>query len=85
MFPYNSKSIGTAFRRNCVALGIKNPTFHDLRHEATPRLFEQGYSIEQVAAVTLHRSWEELKRHTQLRPETLHRDELAEQRRRKAA
>ncbi|MFD1296172.1 tyrosine-type recombinase/integrase [Lysobacter gummosus] len=84
IFPYNSKSVGTAFRRNCVALGIKNLTFHDLRHEATSRLFEQGYAIEQVAAVTLHRSWEELKRYTQLRPETLHRDELS-QRRKKLA
>ncbi|MFD0321514.1 tyrosine-type recombinase/integrase [Lysobacter gummosus] len=80
IFPYNSKSVGTAFRRNCVALGIKNLTFHDLRHEATSRLFEQGYAIEQVAAVTLHRSWEELKRYTQLRPETLHRDELSQRR-----
>jgi hypothetical protein len=44
-----------------------------LRHEATSRLFEQGYSIEQVAAVTLHESWNDLKRYTQLRPETLHR------------
>lgn len=64
IFPYNSKSVGAAFRRNCVALGIKNLTFHDLRHEATSRLFEQSYRIEQVAAVTLHRSWEELKRYT---------------------
>ena len=46
----------------------------DLRHEATSRLFEQGYSIEQVSAVTLHQSWQELKRYTQLRPESLHRE-----------
>jgi len=55
-------------------LGIEDLHFHDLRHEATSRLFEQGYSIEQVATVTLHESWQELKRYTQLRPETLHRD-----------
>lgn len=74
IFPYEPDSIGTAFRRGCVALGIKDLRFHDLRHEAASRLFEQGYSIEQVATVTLHESWEELKRYTQLRPESLHRD-----------
>lgn len=84
IFPYDANSVGTAFTRCCAALGIKNLTFHDLRHEATSRLFEQGYSIEQVAAVTLHKSWNELKRYTQLRPETLHRDDLSE-RRKKAA
>lgn len=73
IFPYESKSIGTAFTRACKALRIEGLHFHDLRHEATSRLFEQGYSIEQVAAVTLHESWQELKRYTQLRPESLHR------------
>lgn len=73
IFPYNSKSIGAAFTRACTKLRIDDLCFHDLRHEATSRLFEQGYSIEQVAAVTLHMSWQELKRYTQLRPESLHR------------
>jgi site-specific recombinase XerD len=48
--------------------------FHDLRHEATSRLFEQGYQIQEVAIVTGHQSWDMLKRYTQLRPESLHRD-----------
>jgi integrase len=74
IFPYNSKSIGTAFTRACAALSIEDLHFHDLRHEATSRLFEQGYAIEQVASVTLHESWQELKRYTQLKPESLHRD-----------
>lgn len=73
IFPYNSKSIGAAFTRACAELRIDDLHFHDLRHEATSRFFEQGYSIEQVAAVTLHESWQELKRYTQLRPESLHR------------
>lgn len=75
IFPYKADSIGAAFRRACSALKIDDLHFHDLRHEATSRLFEQGYSIEQVATVTLHESWQELKRYTQLRPESLHRDE----------
>src|SRR5690606_35494496 len=71
--PYNSQSVGTSFTRACKALGIEDLHFHDLRHEATSRLFEQGYDIPEVAAVTLHESWNELKRYTQLRPESLHR------------
>lgn len=73
IFPYKSKSVGTAWIRACKDLRIDDLHFHDLRHEATSRFFEQGYSIEQVAAVTLHESWQELKRYTQLRPESLHR------------
>ena len=76
IFPYNSKSIGTAFTRACIRLAIDDLCFHDLRHEATSRLFEQGYDIPEVAAVTLHESWNELKRYTQLRPESLHRAPL---------
>ncbi|UNE62540.1 tyrosine-type recombinase/integrase [Xanthomonas oryzae] len=74
IFPYNPKSVGTAFTRACAALSIKDLHFQDLRHEATSRLFEQGYDIPQVASVTLHESWNELKRYTQLRPESLHRE-----------
>jgi integrase len=71
IFPYNSRSVGTAFRRACKALKIKNLHFHDLRHEATSRLFEAGLRIEQVALVTGHRDWKMLKRYTHLRPEHL--------------
>lgn len=73
IFPYNPRSVGTAFRRACKHLKIKNLHFHDLRHEATSRLFEAGLRIEQVALVTGHRDWKMLKRYTHLRPEHLHR------------
>lgn len=71
VFPYNPGSIGAAFARACKALGIKNLTFHDLRHEATSRLFERGYAIQEVAQFSLHESWQTLKRYTHLRPEHL--------------
>src|SRR3546814_4337692 len=74
IFPYNPRSVGTAFRRACRALKIENLHFHDLRHEATSRLFEAGLRIEQVALVTGHRDWKMLKRYTHLRPEHLYRD-----------
>ncbi|ANB18788.1 site-specific integrase [Dokdonella koreensis] len=74
IFPYNSRSVGAAFRRACRELKIQDLHFHDLRHEATSRLFEAGLRIEQVALVTGHRDWKMLKRYTHLRPEHLHRD-----------
>lgn len=69
IFPYNPKSIGSAFTRACHVLGIEDLRFHDLRHEATSRLFERGYQIHEVAQFTLHESWNELKRYANLRPE----------------
>jgi integrase len=71
IFPYDPKSVGTAFTRACHVLGIKDLRFHDLRHEATSRLFERGYQIHEVAQFTLHESWNELKRFTNLRPENM--------------
>jgi integrase len=72
IFPYAPDSISTAFRRACRELEIEDLRFHDLRHEATSRLFEAGFTIEQVALVTGHKDWKNLRRYTNLRPEALH-------------
>jgi integrase len=69
VFPYNPKSIGANFTRACRLRGLDDLHFHDLRHEATSRLFERGYDIPEVAHFTLHESWTTLKRYTHLRPE----------------
>ncbi len=69
MFPFEPKTIGAAFTRAVRYLGIDDLRFHDLRHEATSRLFERGYSIQEVAQFTLHESWATLKRYTHLRPQ----------------
>lgn len=45
--------------------------FHDLRHEATSRLFEKGLNPMQVAAITGHKTLQMLKRYTHLRAEDL--------------
>lgn len=71
-FPYNHRSVGTAFRRCVRELRIEDLHFHDLRHEGTSRLFEAGLTIEQVALVTGHKDWKMLRRYTNLRPEHLH-------------
>jgi integrase len=72
IFPYNGRSVGTAFRRQCQKLKIIDLHFHDLRREGTSRLFEAGFSIEQVALVTGHKDWKMLRRYTHLKPEGLH-------------
>lgn len=68
IFPYNPKSISSAFTRACHVLEIKDLDFHDLRHEATSRLFERGYAIQEVQQFTLHESWATLQIYTHLRP-----------------
>ena len=67
VFPFNSKSIGTAFTGACKVLEIRDLHFHDLRHDEISRLFELGEKIPAVAAVSGHRSWNSLKRYTHLR------------------
>ena len=78
IFPYEPKSIGVAFTRACHILGIRDLRFHDLRHEATSQLFERGYQIHEVAQFTLHESWNELKRYTNLKPENVRELKLPE-------
>lgn len=46
---------------------LLNFRFHDLRHEATSRLFEMGFNPMEVATITGHK----LKRYTHLRAEDL--------------
>lgn len=76
-FPFNSRSIGTAFQRAVRALKLHDLHLHDLRHEAISRLFEAGYRIEQVALVSGHRDWKMLKRYTHVQARDLHRRKAA--------
>jgi len=71
IFPYEPRSVGSAFRQACKLLELRDLRFHDLRHEATSRLFEEGYSIVEVQQFTLHDSWGTLSRYTHLRPEAV--------------
>ena len=65
------ESMSQAFERVCKAAGIEGMTFHDLRHEATSRLFEKGLNPMQAAAITGHKTQQMLKRYTHLRAEDL--------------
>ncbi|MDE1715773.1 site-specific integrase [Chromobacterium amazonense] len=72
IFPYQMKSVSAAWERGCKALGIHGLRFHDLRHHGVSLLFEQGLAIQEVALVSGHKTWTNLKRYTNLRPESLH-------------
>lgn len=73
IFPYNSRSVTAGFQRVRNSLGISDLRYHDLRREGASRLFEKGYSIEEVAQVTGHRNLNILWQvYTQLFPHKLH-------------
>ncbi len=64
-------SVENAWKRAVENAGLFNLRFHDLRHEATSRLFERGLSLMEVAAITGHKTLQMLKRYTHLRAEDL--------------
>ncbi|VTP16085.1 site-specific tyrosine recombinase XerC [Phytobacter ursingii] len=73
IFPYKSSSVTAGFQRVRESLGIKDLRYHDLRREGASRLFEAGFSIEEVAQVTGHRSLNVLWQvYTELYPKSLH-------------
>lgn len=74
IFPIEPGTLSKYFTESCRALSIPDLHLHDMRHEGTSKLFEQGYEIQEVALVTGHKKWDNLKRYTQLKPENLHKD-----------
>lgn len=43
--------------------GLNGLRFHDLRHEALTRYAEDGLTIPQLQQISLHESWESLRRY----------------------
>lgn len=67
-----SDSFNKTWRRVCARAGVDGLRFHDLRHEATSRLFEKGvFDSMEVASITGHKTLQMLKRYTHLRAEDL--------------
>jgi integrase len=71
IFPVYDRSVSDLFRRAVADLKLEDLHFHDLRHEAISRLFEAGFRIEQVALVSGHRDWQQLRRYVHPRAEDL--------------
>lgn len=73
IFPYNPRSVTAGFQRVRNANGITDLRYHDLRREGASRLFEKGYTIDEVAQVTGHRNINTLWQiYTELYPSRLH-------------
>jgi len=68
IFPLAADTLTQKFREACDALGIVNLKLHDMRHEGTSLLFEEGNEIPIVALFTGHKDWGNLKRYTNLAP-----------------
>ena len=73
LFPYNSASVSVSFQRASRDLGFPDLNFHDLRHAATTQFFRMGLPIQLVALITGHKSWENLRRYTQLNASDVHK------------
>lgn len=66
VFQVSADGLSRAFARTCKKLDIEDLRFHDLRHEATSRLFEAGLNPIEVSSITGHKSLQMLKRYTHL-------------------
>jgi integrase len=71
VFGVTSHHVSRKFHETCDDLGIDDLRWHDLRHEATSRLFELGLNPMEVASITGHKTLQSLKRYTHLKAETL--------------
>ena len=67
IFPYNGRTVSSAFTKACKLLKIEDLHFHDLRHEGVSRLFEMDWDIPRVSAVSGHRDWTSMRRYTHMR------------------
>lgn len=73
IFPYNPKSVCTAFTRARTEAGVSRPVrFHDLRHKAITDFFGIGLNVPQVALMSGHRDWQTLKRYTHVKANDVH-------------
>lgn len=59
----------------CKVLKIDDLRWHDLRHEACSRLAEKGWTIQEIQAVSGHKTLQALERYMHVRPETI-RDKM---------
>ncbi len=71
LFEYKEDHYSKAFLRACRQAGIEDIHVHDLRHEATSRLFEKGLDVMQVKSITGHKSLQMLSRYTHLKADDL--------------
>lgn len=67
VFPVKQQALRVIWELACKRAGINDLRFHDLRHEATSRLFELGLDRIEAASITGHKTLQMLKDYTHLR------------------
>lgn len=73
LFGAYERSVSARFTRTCTKLGIKDLHFHDLRHTAITNLFKTGLQIQEVALLSGHKTWEQLRRYTHVQAADVHK------------
>jgi integrase len=71
LFDVTPHAVTIAFGRACKRSGLEDLHFHDLRHEAISRFFEQNLSLPEVATISGHKTWTMLRRYTHLSAEKI--------------
>ncbi len=71
IFPYPQNSVSAAWIVARDLAKLDDVTFHDLRHRAITDLFARGLAIQQVALISGHKTWAQLRRYTQVQPADL--------------
>jgi integrase len=71
IFPVSANAIRLAWERLKRRAKIEDLRFHDLRHEAISRFFEQGLTVPEVSLISGHKDIRMLFRYTHLRPEKI--------------
>ena len=66
-FPINDNAFRLAWDRLKRRAGLRDLRFHDMRHEAISRFFEQGLNIAEVALISGHKDPRMLFRYTHLK------------------
>jgi integrase len=62
--PYTAKGFGDWFKKQCRIAGLPHCSAHGLRKAAATRLANAGCSVNQIAAITGHKSLREVARYT---------------------
>ncbi|CAA7626393.1 conserved hypothetical protein [Magnetospirillum sp. UT-4] len=71
VFSVSPNAVRLAWERLRTRAGLRDMNFHDLRHEGVSRLFEKGFDVMEVSAISGHKTLSMLKRYTHLRAEDL--------------
>ena len=71
LYSYTPSGLTGTFEKLRRKVGIETLHFHDLRHEATSRLFEKGLNPVEVTTIRGHKDTKMLMHYTHLRAEDL--------------